>query len=314
MPPYDEQKLLRHLVLVGPTASGKSAVAHELACKSDGSIEIVSVDSMQVYRGMDIGTAKPTRLEQDEVEYHLLDIAEPSEEFSVAAFQEAVRRVIGEIETRGHRALLVGGTGLYVQAVVDNFEVPGRYPEVRAELEAQRDTWGLHAHLAELDPLAASRMERSNRRRIIRALEVTIGSGQAFSSFGPGTDAYPQSEFRLVGLRPRVEDLDRRIETRFAGMLEAGLIDEVAKLSAVPGGLGPTACQALGYREVIGYLSADLTLQEAAEQTRLRTRQFARRQVRWFRRDPRITWVDVDEQHRKNMVAEVAKLLGDWKS
>ena len=302
----------RHAVLVGPTASGKSAIAHEIARSSAGEFEVVSVDSMQVYRGMDIGTAKPTRAERDEVRYHLLDLADPSEEFSVAAFQRAARDALADIESRGRRALLVGGTGLYVQAVVDNFEVPGRYPEVRARLDAQPDTWGLHADLMALDPLAASRMERGNRRRILRALEVTIGSGRAFSSYGPGVDAYPDSALSMLGLRPSVEDLDRRIEARVAAMIEAGFVDEVARLAGSPGGMGSTAHQALGYRELLRYLSADIDLGEAAEQTRLRTRQFARRQVRWFRRDPRITWLDVEETNRDQLVARVAELLGDW--
>lgn len=301
----------RHAVLVGPTASGKSAIAHEIARSSAGEFEVVSVDSMQVYRGMDIGTAKPTRAERDEVSYHLLDLADPSEEFSVAAFQRAARDALADIESRGRRALLVGGTGLYVQAVVDNFEVPGRYPEVRARLDAQPDTWGLHADLMALDPLAASRMERGNRRRILRALEVTIGSGRPFSSYGPGVDAYPDSAPIMLGLRPSVEDLDRRIEARVAAMIEAGFVDEVARLAGSPGGMGSTAHQALGYRELLRYLSADIDLEEAAEQTRLRTRQFARRQVRWFRRDPRITWLDVDETNRGRLAARVAELLAD---
>lgn len=303
---------MSHFVIVGPTASGKSALAHELARRSNGEIEIVSVDSMQVYRGMDIGTAKPSLQDQGEIPYHMIDLVEPSEEFSLAAFQEAAIKTISDIETRGHRALLVGGTGLYVQAVVDGLEVPGRYPQVREELEAQPDTWGLHAYLSELDPLGASRMERSNRRRIIRALEVTIGSGRPFSSFGPGLEAYPKSKFRMIGLRPDIEDLDRSIETRFRKMIEDGFLDEVAGLSSAPGGLSQTAKQALGYRELISYLSADITLEEAGEKTRLRTRQFARRQLRWFRRDPRIKWIVPKESQRKKSLAEVEQMLEDW--
>lgn len=309
----EERGGCRHGVLVGPTASGKSAVAHEIARAGAGVFEVVSVDSMQVYRGMDIGTAKPTRAERQEVPYHLLDLADPWEEYSVAAFQQAARDALGEIESRGRRAILVGGTGLYVQAVVDNLELPGRFPEVRERLEAEPDTWRLHAELTALDPLAASRMERGNRRRIVRALEVTMGAGRPFSSYGPGVGAYPNTTLCMLGLRPSVSDLDRRIEARVDAMIEAGFVDEVARLARAPGGLGSTARQALGYRELLEYLSAEVDLEEALQRIRTRTRQFARRQVRWFRRDPRITWLDVAETSRDELVARVSALLGDWK-
>ncbi len=308
----DERGPFRHGVLVGPTASGKSAIAHEIARAGGGVFEVVSVDSMQVYRGMDIGTAKPTRAERQEVDYHLLDLVEPSEEFSVAAFQQAASDALADIESRGHRAILVGGTGLYVQAVVDDLELPGRYPEVRARLEAEDDTRALYNELAALDPLAAGRMDRGNRRRIVRALEVTIGAGRPFSSYGPGVGAYPETNLRMLGLRPSIADLDRRIEERVDAMVEAGFVDEVARLARAPGGLGSTAGQALGYRELLAYLSADMDFEEALHRTRTRTRQFARRQVRWFRRDPRITWFDVNETNREELVARVTALLGDW--
>jgi tRNA dimethylallyltransferase len=194
---------IRHLALVGTTASGKSTLALE-AARSLGGIEIVAVDSMQVYRGMDIGTAKPSPAERAEVPHHLLDVADPSEDFSVARFQAAARAVLVEIESRGNRALLVGGTGLYLQAVVDGLRLPGEWPDVRAELEAEAATpagvGALHGRLAVADPPAAARIEPSNARRVVRALEVTLGSGQPFSSFGPGLDAYPPTTFRLAGV------------------------------------------------------------------------------------------------------------------
>ncbi len=189
-----------HAALIGPTASGKSAIAHAIAL-ADRSWELVTIDSMQVYRGMDIGTAKPTAREQREVPYHLLDVADPWEDHDVARFQADARAAIADIESRGRRALLVGGTALYLRAVVDELTLPGQFPGVRAGLEAEPDTAALHARLAELDPTAAARMEPSNRRRIVRALEVTLGSGRPFSSFGPGLDEHPPTRFALVAVR-----------------------------------------------------------------------------------------------------------------
>jgi tRNA dimethylallyltransferase len=290
--------MTRHLALVGPTATGKSALALEVA-RAHPDVELVTVDSMQVYRGMDIGTAKPTKAERAEVPHHLLDLADPTEDFSLAAFAAAAKAAIAGIEARGHRALLVGGTGLYVRAVVDDLDVPGQFPDARADLEQDADTAALHARLAELDPLAASRMEPTNRRRIVRALEVTVGSGRPFSSYGPGLDAYPPSPIGQVGLRLPLDELDRRIEERVHAMVGAGLVDEVRSL---PAPLSKTAGQALGYRELL----ATDDVEAAVDETIRRTRTFARRQLRWFRRDPRITWADSR--------SDAARLLGDWAS
>jgi tRNA dimethylallyltransferase len=274
------------VALVGPTASGKSAIALEVA-RALGDVEIVTVDSMQVYRGLDIGTAKPTAAERAEVPHHLLDLVDVEDEFSVAEFQRAARTAIDGIVARGARPLLVGGTGLYVRAVVDDLELPGQFPAVRAELEQEPDTAALHARLATLDPLAASRTTDSNRRRIERALEVTIGSGRPFSSFGPGLDAYPAGPV-LVGVDVPLDELDRLIEARVAGMLEAGLLEETAALQGRT--LSRTASRALGYEELLDHLAGRRTLAEAVDETIRRTRRLARRQLRWFRRDPRLIW------------------------
>lgn len=282
-----------HAVLVGATASGKSAVAMAMA-RQEPSWELVSVDSMQVYRGMDIGTAKPTLEEQAEVPHHLIDRLDPWEDGTVAWFQREAKAAIADIEERGRRALLVGGTPLYVQAVVDDLDIPRRHPEVRAELEADPDTAGLHARLAEVDPLAASRMEPSNRRRIIRALEVTLGSGRAFSSYGPGLDAHPESPFSIVGLRRDPADLRARIAARYEQQLADGFLDEVRRLHQGPRGLSRTAGQALGYKELIEHLEGRRSLEEAVDLAVRRTIRFARRQRAWFRRDPRIRWIDAD--------------------
>jgi tRNA dimethylallyltransferase len=279
------------LAIVGPTASGKSDLALAVA-RRYGGVELVAADAMQVYRGMDIGTAKPTAAERDEVPHHLVDVADPGDDFSLARYVELGRAALADIESRGKRAVIVGGTGLYVRGLVDDFEVPGQWPAVREELERDPDTAALHRRLTELDPVAASRMEAGNRRRIVRALEVTVGSGRPFSSFGPGMAAYPLVATVQLGLEWPLDELDSRIESRAHAMVDGGLVAEVEALAARPGGLSRTARQALGYREVLEHLDGVVSLDEAVKTIVARTRQFARRQVRWFRRDPRIVWRD----------------------
>jgi len=283
------------VALVGPTASGKSALALAAARARPG-VELVSVDSMAVYRGMDIGTDKPTPAERAAVPYHLLDLVEPSEEFTVQRFQAAADAALADIAARGGRALLVGGTGLYLRAVVDRLRIPGRWPALSAALDAEAGRPGgtarLHAELARLDPAAAARIEPGNRRRVVRALEVTRGSGRPFSSFGPGLEAYPPTPVVLVGLRLDPARHDARIEARFTGLLERGLLEEVRALAAAPGGLARTARQALGYRELLAHLEEGVPLETAVAEALRRTRAFARRQWAWFRRDPRIRWLD----------------------
>jgi tRNA dimethylallyltransferase len=286
------------VVLVGTTASGKSDVAFALARARPG-VEIFSVDSMSVYREMDIATAKPSVQQRAEVPHHLIDLADPDEEFTVSMFQRAARDAMADVEGRGCTALLVGGTGLYVRSVVDDLALPGRWPEVAAGLEAEADGPGgcasLHERLAALDPKAAARITAGNRRRIVRALEVTIGSGRPFSSFGPGLDAYPTTRFVLVGIPFDPAAVDRRIEERFTRWMDTGLLSEVRALAARPKGLSRTARQALGYRELLEHIERGAPLEEAVQRAVQRTRAFARRQWAWFRRDPRISWVGGDE-------------------
>ena len=300
----------RHVALVGATATGKSALALALA-RQDPTWEIVSVDSMQVYRGMDIGTAKPSAAERAEVPHHLLDLLDPWEVGTVAWFQRQAHAVIAGIEARRRRALLVGGTGLYVQAIVDDLDIPGQFPDVRAELEAEPDTLSLHGRLSTLDPVAAGRMEPTNRRRVVRALEVTLGGGRPFSSFGPGLDAHPPSPFALVGLARPTEDLNARIEQRYRDQVEAGFLEEVARLRARPEGISHTARQALGYRELLAHLDGESTLDEALDQAVRRTRKFARRQRAWFRRDPRITWLPADELPEAELLTAFVTAIGE---
>lgn len=300
--------------MVGPTASGKSQVAMALARGEP--VEIVSVDSMQVYRGMDIGTAKPTPRERGEVRHHLVDVADPSEEYSVSRFQSDARAALDELAGRGARALLVGGTGLYLRAVVDELEIPGQWPEVRAALEEEADRCGvpaLHARLEGVDPAAAGRMLATNRRRVVRALEVCIGSGRAFSSYGPGLEAYPPTLTRIFGLDVERAELDRRITRRYERQMAAGFLDEVAALAARPAGLSRTARQALGYRELLAHLDGRLGPEEAVAEAVRRTRSFARRQQAWFRRDPRIEWVPAGgPDGAAKAVAAIRAGLGDW--
>lgn len=283
------------VAVVGTTASGKSALALAAARRLDD-VELVSIDSMQVYRGMDVGTATPTAAEQAEVRHHLIDVADPWEEWSLARFQAAAREALADIAARGKRAVLVGGTGLYLRAVIDGLEIPGQHPEVRAELEVERDTRALHRRLHQLDPLAASRMEPDNRRRIVRALEVTLGSGRPFSSYGPGleVDAATPETVPQVGIRLPAPIVAERIEARYHAQVAAGFLDEVDALLALDRPLGRTAAQALGYRELIAHRRGELSLDEALDEAIRRTRRFARRQRAWFRRDPRITWFDAE--------------------
>lgn len=279
-----------------------------------GDVELISVDSMQVYRGMDIGTAKPSADERARVPHHLLDLVDPSEEFTVAEFQRAYSAALDGIATRGHRAVLVGGTGLYHRAAIDGLDLPGDWPDVRARLLAEADDVGpevLHARLVEVDPDAASKMEPTNVRRIVRALEVCEGSGRRFSSFGPGLDAYPPTPVVQIGLRWDRAVMSARIEQRVLQMMDDGLLDEVTQLCEAPGGLSRTARQALGYKELIAHLDGDCSLDEAVEQVVIRTRQFAVRQLRWFRRDPRVRWVDVEHDPVAEVAPEVLAALDE---
>jgi len=268
--------------------------------RRNATIDLVSIDSMQVYRGMDIGTAKPTAQERAEIRHHLLDLVAPTHDFTVAEFRTAYARSLDEVGSAGRAALLVGGTGLYHRVVIDDFDLPGEWPDVRADLEQEPDTGTLFDRLAALDPSAVTKMEPTNRRRIVRALEVTIGSGRPFSSSGPGVDSYEPSAVTQIGLRWPRDVLSRRIAARVEEMLAAGFVDEVRRLA--PDGFSRTARQALGYREILDALEGRMSQDEAIAAIITRTRQFAVRQERWFRRDPRVRWIDVEH----DPVAEAA--------
>jgi tRNA dimethylallyltransferase len=281
----------RRLAIVGPTATGKTALAIAMAHELDA--EIVSGDSMCVYRTMDIGTAKPSTAERSGVRHHLIDVTDPDSEFSLAAFAHEARAAIQDIEARGKRVILAGGTGLYVDTIIGDLTLPGQFPDAKAELEADPDTAALHLRLVELDPVAASRMEPSNRRRIVRALEVTIGSGRPFSSYGPGLEAAQQaaSGWRIIGLDTDRADLATRIAERYDRQMKDGFLDEVASLHHTFGDrLSRTAAQALGYRQLLDHLTGGCTLDEALAEAQRATVAFAKRQQRWFRRNQAIEW------------------------
>ena len=281
------------VALVGATATGKSALAHRVALEH-GAVEVLCVDAMTVYRRMNIATAKPTLDARREVAYHLLDLIEPSDEFTLAQFQGAARVAAAGVWAADRSVLYVGGTGLYGRAVFDNFDIPGQYPQLRGELEgaAQGDLAALYQRLGELDPLAASRMEPTNARRIVRALEVTMGSGRAFSSFGPGLQSYGPVRVVQIGLRVEPTMLHARIEQRFRQWLEEGLVDEVAALAQNAHGLSRTARQAVGYRELLAHLEDGAPLEACVAAAITHSRRLARRQRAWFERDPRVEWFD----------------------
>ncbi len=283
------------LALVGPTASGKTEASLELAGRLDA--EIVLIDSMTVYRGMDMGTAKPSPEQRRDVEHHLVDVADPSQPFSVAEFQRLAREAISDIGARGKAALLVGGSGLYYRAIVDELEFPGTDPALRLTLEAEARALGvsrLHERLAELDPDAAAKMEPTNERRVVRALEVAAMTGRRFSSYAEGWDRYPEERVRAAGVLVPPERLRSRIEERARGQLEGGLLEETGRL--LEAGADPllTASQAIGYAEAAEHLAGAITLDEALEKIVRRTKALARRQMAWFRRDPRIRWIEAD--------------------
>ena len=278
------------LALVGPTAAGKTELALALAERLGA--EVVSADAMLVYRGMDIGTAKPTPEERARVPHHLVDLVDPGEEFSVARFQPLARAAIADVLERGRLPLLVGGSGLYFHAVVDEFVFPPTVPAVRARLEAEAAATGLpelYGRLAAADPAAAARIQPGNLRRTVRALEVMELTGRPFSSFRAAMDD-PVSRYRLtvLGLDPGAELLRARVAERVAAMAAAGLVEEVRRLAERP--LSRTARQALGYKELLDAMDQGSSISEALEAVIRRTRAYARRQLAWFRRDPRVRW------------------------
>ena len=300
----DSDSQLPVVAIVGATASGKSELAMALAGVIPA--EIVNADSMQVYRGMDIGTAKATPEEQRRVPHHLLDLWDVEHDVTVAEFQPLARAAITEVRQRGAVPLLTGGSGLYVRAVLDDLRFPGTDPEVRARLEAELAEVGsvaLHERLATLDPAAALAIMPTNGRRIVRALEVVAITGGPFTATLP--DENPVFPDVRIGLEVPAEELAARIESRVHGMWQRGLVDEVRGLVGLAH--SRTAARALGYAQVLRLLAGDITEDEAIEETVVATRRFAKRQLTWFRRDRRVQWLPYDDDH---LVDRAADLIG----
>lgn len=277
------------VALVGPTATGKSDLGLGLAHALDG--EVVNADAMQLYRGMDVGTAKLTVAERQGVPHHLLDVLDVHEDASVADYQARARAALDDIGSRGRRPVAVGGSGLYVRALLDHMEFPGTDAEIRAHLEARVEAEGaraLHAELVRVDPVAADGIGPRNARRIVRALEVIAITGRPYSA------SLPQHVYEVpavqIGLDCDRAVLDERITERVDRMWARGLVEEVERLRAH--GLGRTASRAVGYAEVLAMLDGDLTADEARAATAAGTRRLARKQMGWFGRDPRVHWLD----------------------
>ncbi|MGH3368124.1 MAG: tRNA (adenosine(37)-N6)-dimethylallyltransferase MiaA [Nocardioidaceae bacterium] len=286
------------IAVVGPTAAGKSDLAVEIARRVRG--DVVNADSMQLYRGMDIGTAKLSTAERRGVTHHLLDVLDVTEPATVAEFQRWARAEVDACRSRGRPPVLVGGSALYIRAVLDRFEFPGTDPGVREQLEAELAEVGpeaLHSRLARTDPEAAARILPSNGRRVVRALEVVTLTGRPFTAYLP-EHSYAYDAVHQVGVDVPRPALDQRIALRVEQMWSAGLVEEVRRLAAAGLHGGRTASRALGYAQVLRYLDGEISEDAARESTIRATRRFARRQDAWFRKDPRISWVGYDDPER----------------
>lgn len=284
---------MRPIAVVGPTASGKSALGLALAHELDG--EVVNVDSMQLYRGMDIGTAKLSPAEREGIPHHQLDVWDVTETASVARYQQAALRDIEDIMSRGKTPILVGGSMLYAQALVDDWQFPPTDPQVRAKYEARRADIGtdaLHAELARVDPAAAAIIEDKDPRRTVRALEVIELTGKPFKASQPPKNGLPRWGTKLLGLRTDSEWLNPRIEKRTRLMFEQGLVEEVEHLQDKGLVADSTAGRAIGYAQVLQAQRGELTWEDAVERTITGTRRYVRRQRSWFNRDKRVTWLD----------------------
>jgi tRNA dimethylallyltransferase len=300
------------IVLVGPTAAGKSSLAAELVRRyaATGRLaEVVNADSMLVYRGMDIGTAKPSKLERTEIRHHMVDLLDVDQSATVAEFQQLARAAIADCRARTVIPIVVGGSALYVRAIVDDFEFPGTDPAVRARLENELLTQGaerLHQRLSDVDQVAATRILPGNARRIVRALEVIELTGRSFPAVLPER-RYVLPDVVQIGLAVDRPTLDARIAARVDAMWAAGFVDEVRRLAAVGLRESLTASRALGYRQVLRYLDGEISEEQARELTMIGTRKFARRQDSWFRKDGRIAWLLYNQP---DLVSAVYALAG----
>lgn len=298
------------VLVLGVTASGKARLGFELAKSLDG--EIISVDSMKVYRRMDIGTAKPSKEAQQQVRHHLIDVVEPSESFSVGLFLERALAAIDDIQSRGKTVVAVGGTALYIKALLYGlFEGPGGDEMIRAELRAQAHREGLaklHEALGRIDPKAASRIDANDAKRIIRALEVYQLTGRPISSFQKQFEAEkPMHDWTLLGLRREKEQESRRMNARVKKMIDQGLVEEVRSLLAEERPLSRQARCAIGYAEIIEHLEGRMSLEDAVEEVKKNTRRLAKGQRTWFKTFKGVRWIDVGPEEGAESVIERAK-------
>jgi tRNA dimethylallyltransferase len=305
----DKQRLL----ILGVTAGGKGRLAFELAKKFDA--EILSIDSMKVYRRMDIGTAKPSKEAQKQINYHLIDIIEPSESFSVDKFLTLAGQAVEEIESKRKPVIAVGGSAMYIKAMLYGiFEGPGTNDQIRRELKekiALVSLEELHKELAAIDPQAADRIHRNDEKRIIRALEVYQLTGKPISSFQQQFDLpAPKGDWKIVGLRREKAEENRRINARVKKMLQLGLVDEVKSLLAEEKPLSLQARSAIGYAEIIDYLAGKETLEKAVEKIKINTRRFAKAQRTWFKTFKNVHWLDVtSDDDIEQVLAKTIDLL-----
>ena len=302
------------IAVVGPTGTGKSDLALHLAeqlVTRGAKAEIVNADSMQLYRGMDIGTAKLSPTERRGIAHHLLDVLTPRDESTAAEYQKKARPQIQEIQANGSVPILVGGSMLYVAAVLNNFDFPGRDEQLRASLESDLDLMGsrkLHQRLEQLDAQAASRIDPANGRRVVRALEIVISTGEPFAAALPEQPESWQPVLE-IGLNSERANLTQRLADRVSKMWHKGLVDEAESL--IPHGLrdGKTASRAIGYAQALGQLDGVLTEDEAKAETTMLTQRYARRQMSWFRRDERIQWLDYQDP---DYLAKATELALAW--
>ncbi len=293
------------IVICGATASGKSGLSIALA--KEFSAEIINADSMQIYRGMDIGTAKLTVAERESIPHHLLDILDASEDANVASYQQIARAKIDELQNTGKNVIIVGGTGLYIKAIIDELNFPDRDIQVRERIDKEALELGaieMHKKLAELDPVAAAKIPANNLRRVVRALEVIELTGEPFTAQLPREDVDHYQGVRQFGLVMDRSTLDQRISQRVDQMWELGFVEEVHRLMELGITNGKTAQAALGYKQIINSISDGSSLELAKEETKRATRQYARRQETWFSRDPRCKW-----HARESTALQLEKIL-----
>lgn len=312
----DPEQPERPLVaIVGPTATGKTSAAVQVARAVHG--EIVSADSVAVYRGIDIGAAKPTPDERQTARFHLIDVAEPDEPFTVARFKAMAQSCVAEIESSGHRPLIVGGTGLYVRVLLEDYGLTETPPDpvLRAKLDGEADDQGapvLHERLVELDPDAAARIHPNDRVRIVRALEVVLRTGVPISAKQAEDAVSRRTRPSIrIGLTASRDELYRRIDVRVEQMIRSGLKEEVSALLARGYDPALTPLRSLGYKEMIAHLSGELSLAESVAAIKMNTRRFAKRQLTWFRAEPNVQWIDVCGKSDEEVASEILLRMRD---